>query len=414
MAATVIGLTDAKILGLRAPLSGRIEVADKLVIGLRLRVGTSGAKTFIVRKRIGAKTVNMTIGRYHERRLTLADARKRARALLSDIEGGSDPRHLLRKESASKATVRALWPDYKRERAGKRSICEIERIFDRYILPEIGDRLADSIERDDVTRLVDGVTNGGSRPTPVMGRAVALQLSSFFSWAMGRPGMGRLSVNPCRNASKPAAPKPRDRVLDEDELRALWSALHKEPDPFGAGFRLLLLTLQRREEVFDADRSEFDREAQLWTIPADRAKNGRTHLVPLSPAAIAELDRIGAFDPPGKLFPARRNAENGASGISKAWARVRAEVDRLLAAPAERFTPHDLRRTGATGMQRLGIPLPVTESTLNHVSGSRSGIVGVYQTHDYKDEKRQALDKWAADVERIVKGGLVDNVVAIR
>lgn len=230
--ATAVGLTDAKIKGLKAPATGRIEVSDENVKGLRLRVGTSGAKTFILRKRIGGKISNVTVGRYHDQRFTLTDARKKARTLLNDIEGGADPRaDTRRKAGAGSGTVRALFDDYKKAKAGKRSIGEIERIFDRYILPEIGDRLADSINRADVTRLIDKVATGGAKPTPVMARAVAAQLSAFYGWAM--PRLHRLEINPCRDAGKPDRPKARERVLSNAELKTLWKVLDGEGLPWG-------------------------------------------------------------------------------------------------------------------------------------------------------------------------------------
>jgi integrase len=163
----------------------------------------------------------------------------------------------------------------------------------------------------------------------------------------------------------------------------------------------LLVTLQRREEVFSADVAEFDLKSAIWTIPGERAKNGVAHIVPLSSAALAEVKQLIGDRREGKLFPARGNAENGATGFSKCWSRIRAAVEKELGRAVERFTMHDLRRTGATGLQRLGVRLEVTEAVLNHVSGSRGGIVGVYQRHHFTDEKRAALNNWANELARI-------------
>jgi integrase len=227
------------------------------------------------------------------------------------------------------------------------------------------------------------------------------------------PRLDRLEVNPCRDAGKPSAPKPRDRVLTNDELKALWTLLDGEPAPFGPAIKLLILTGQRRDEVFQADWAEFDLEGALWTIPRDRAKNDRTHLVPLSDAALRLLKAIPKANGSDKLFPARGNPETGPSGFSKTHARI---VKAMIEAtgPMERWTLHDLRRTMATGLQRLGVRLEVTEAILNHVGGSRGGLVGVYQRHDFKEEKRQALDAWAAEVERIVTAKERGNLETIR
>jgi integrase len=392
-----VGLTDAKIKGLKPPTTGQDEYADALVPGLRLRVGSSGAKTFILRKRVGGRARNLTLDRYHERRFTLADARKKARALISDIEAGAEPqaRGRGRRAGQTSGTVKALFDEYKKAKAGLRSIAEVKRIFEKYVIPEIGGRLADSITRADITRLIDGIA------APTMARAVAAQLSAFYSWAM--PRLDRLESNPCRDAWKPPKPPSRDRVLADEEIRALWKASLEEPTPFGPGIRLLLLTLQRRDEVFSSDLAEFDVKAATWTIPGARAKNGVAHIVPLSPAALAEIKQLIGDRQGGKLFPARGRRENGASGFSKSWARVRTAVEKELKRSVERFTMHDLRRTGATGMQRLGIRLEVTEAVLNHVSGIRGGIVGVYQRHHFTDEKRCALVEWASELRRIVE-----------
>jgi integrase len=127
------------------------------------------------------------------------------------------------------------------------------------------------------------------------------------------------------------------------------------------------------------------------------------HIVPLSKAALDEIEQLMGDRTEGKLFPARGKGRNGASGFSKAWSRVRGSVEKELKRSVERFTMHDLRRTGATGLQRLGVRLEVTEAVLNHVSGSRGGIVGVYQRHHFTDEKRCSLEAWADELDRIVK-----------
>lgn len=202
------------------------------------------------------------------------------------------------------------------------------------------------------------------------------------------------------------------------QLKALWQVADAESSPWGPGLKLLMLTGARRDEVFSADRAEFNLKAAEWIIPAERAKNGVPHIVPLSDAAKAVMDAIPEVEGSGKLFPTRTKAgqaERGPSGFSKAQARFRDSMnEKLEREDGEHWTLHDIRRTVATALQRLGIRFEVTEAVLNHVSGARGGIAGVYQRHDWKAEKRAALDAWATELDRIARGTDQTNVVKIR
>lgn len=392
-------LTEAKIRALRPPVVGQVEYCDTLVPGLRVRIGVSGAKSFVLRKRVAGKYRTITLGRYSER-LPLAEARKKSRQILSDVEFKADPVASLPKPRVRRVdgyTVRELYPNYLRAKAHLRRINEIERVFSRHILPEFGDRAADGIARSEITRFIDKI----AERTPVMARNVLSYFSAFYTWAL--PRLDRLPGNPCRDAGRPPKPKARERVLSDREIGALWHVLNEEGAPFGPAIKLLLLTGQRRNEVFEADRSEFDFERRLWTIPAARAKNGAAHLVPLSPQVLDTISALVHDERSDKLIPARGNSEAGPSGFSKAMRRIRDALEERVGDPVPHWTLHDLRRTMATGLQRLGIRLEVTEAVLNHLSGARSGIVGVYQRHHYFDEKRQALAAWAKEVQRLAR-----------
>jgi integrase len=190
-------------------------------------------------------------------------------------------------------------------------------------------------------------------------------------------------------------------VLSDREIGALWHVLEDEGAPFGPAIQLLLLTGQRRNEVFEAERSEFHLETQLWTIPGGRAKNGNAHMVPMAPAVVEIAKSLIAGNRSGKLMPARGNGHAGPSGFSKAMTRIRSALERRIGEPVPHWTLHDLRRTTATGLQRLGVRLEVTEAVLNHLSGARSGIVGVYQRHNYYEEKKAALAAWCKEVKRL-------------
>jgi len=395
----VSGLSDTRIRGLRPPDTGQVEYHDKAVPGLRIRIGVTGTRTFVLRKRVAGRARNITIGRFTDR-FGLAEARKKARQILSDIEFMSDPAAALPRphvRAAAGDTVRGLWPAYKKAKAHLRKLPEIERVFNRHILPEFGDRAADGITRSEITKFIDGI----AQRTPVMARNILSYFSSFYGWAL--PRLDRLPGNPCRDAGRPPKPKPRERVLSEREIGLLWHVLEGEGLPFGPAIKLLLLTGQRRNEVFEADRVEFDVAAATWTIPGARAKNGVAHIVPLSPDMLKIVKELLSKERAEKLFPARGNLDVGPSGFSKAMKRIRTLLQVQSGQPVPHWTLHDLRRTMATGLQRLGVRLEVTEAVLNHISGSRSGIVGVYQRHDYFREKGDALKDWSKEVKRLAR-----------
>jgi integrase len=359
----------------------------------------TGVRTFVLRKRVAGRYRNITIGRFNDR-FGLAEARKKARQILSDIELKADPAAALprpRVRAAAGDTVRGLWPAYKKAKSHLRKIGEIERVFNRHILPEFGDRAADGITRSEITRFIDDI----AQRTPVMARNILSYFSSFYGWAL--PRLDRLPGNPCRDAGRPPKPKARERVLSEREISHLWHVLEAEGEPFGAAIKLLLLTGQRRNEVFEADRTEFNLSAGTWTITGARAKNGAAHIVPLPAEVLALVKHLLSKGSGEKLFPARGNLDVGPSGFSKAMTRIRAALEERAGEPVPHWTLHDLRRTMATGLQRLGVRLEVTEAVLNHVSGSRSGIVGVYQRHDYFHEKKTALAAWEKEVKRLAR-----------
>jgi integrase len=198
----------------------------------------------------------------------------------------------------------------------------------------------------------------------------------------------------------------------------IWRAAGDAASPYGAIVRLLILTGQRRGEAAGMVWSELSDDLSTWTLPGDRTKNGAAHTVPLSGAARGVLSAAlpeDANERHGLVLP-------GAVGTPFAgWSKAKRALDCAIvtarvkgAAPLVPWSIHDLRRTVATGLQRLGVRLEVTEAVLNHISGSRGGIAGVYQRHDWASEKRAALDAWAAHVAAIVEGRTATgNVVAL-
>ncbi len=196
----------------------------------------------------------------------------------------------------------------------------------------------------------------------------------------------------------------------------MWNAAGADASPYSPLVKLLILTGQRLAEVGGMQWDELDLKNKLWTLPAERVKNGERHEVPLSDAAVEILTALPRIKTTkGFVFTTTRDA--AVSGFSLAKGRLDDAVKASLtkgARPPEHWVFHDLRRTMASGMARLGIQLPVIEKVLNHSSGSFRGIVGVYQRHSYADEKRQALDAWASFVQSTVSGKRPANVVSLR
>jgi integrase len=218
---------------------------------------------------------------------------------------------------------------------------------------------------------------------------------------------GVADVNPVLGTSKPADERPRDRVLTDEELVTIWHVCRD--DDYGRILRLLILTGQRRVEVGDARRSEIDFDARRWRLPASRTKNGQPHEVPLSDAA-ASLFRSAGRDGRDLLFG--RDEAAGYGG----WSAAKRALDKRISdggSKLESWHLHDIRRTVATRMAELGVMPHVVEAVLNHISGHKAGVAGVYNRALYAAEKRQALNRWAEHVTALVSGR-ASNVVALR
>jgi integrase len=210
-----------------------------------------------------------------------------------------------------------------------------------------------------------------------------------YQWALKRDS---LASSPFTNLPL-AGIASRERILTDHELAAIWKAT-EALGSFNAIVRMLILTGQRREEVAGMGWAELADDLSIWTIPAGRAKNGVAHVVPLSSQAQALLRGVPRHDGSGFIFPGRRGSFNG-------FGKAKEELD--AASAVTNWHLHDLRRTMATGLQKLGVRLEVTEAVLNHIAGSRAGIVGVYQRHDYAAEKHAALAAWGEYVMALVE-----------
>jgi integrase len=233
-------------------------------------------------------------------------------------------------------------------------------------------------------------------------RALFAALSGLFGWLQRDR---KITQNPCAGLHRPSAPQARERVLTSDEVRWFWLACDAVGEHFDSVLKLLLLLGQRRNEVAGLRRDELSEDGATWKLPSSRTKNKRPHVVPL-PAMARELIEHGR---PGNLI----FTTTGTTPVS-GWSRAKARLDdaMLAIAQSERGSDatipgwriHDLRRTCITGMAELGIRPDVIELAVNHISGSRGGIAGVYNKSELLPERRAALERWSNYIEVLVTG----------
>jgi integrase len=259
-----------------------------------------------------------------------------------------------------------------------------------------------------VVKLVEAIAD---RPAIYQAHNCFGHIRTFFNWVIDR-GIYGLDLSPC-DRLKPARligpKKPRQRVLNDDEIFAYLRAADRQGYPFGAMFRLLALTGQRKSEVSDARWREFDLEKRIWTIPPERFKSDASHMVPLTDDALALLRSLPRFARGDCLFTTTCG-EKPVCGFSKAKARLDGRMLRTLQALAKRrdeqtieikltrFVIHDVRRTVRTRLSSLRVPANVAEMVIGH---GKKGLARVYDQHEFLDEMREALDLWAGRLREI-------------
>jgi len=264
---------------------------------------------------------------------------------------------------------------------------------------------------------VAGAIDRAKERSEAAARLLFSDLRPFFKWAHERELM---DANPMTGLSAPKTADARERTLEDDEIRAFWQAASDTSWPFGSIYKLLLLTGARREEVAGMKWSELDLDAGVWLLPGARTKNHRDHRIPLAPQAIAILDRLGiaaikaglGYEDGDLVFST--TGHSSPSGFSKAKNALDTRMKAILGARFKDWRVHDLRRTCATGMENLGIDTRIVETALNHVSGTKAGIVGVYQRADHKDAVTAAFQAWGRHVAGLIDGPLPTNVVPSR
>ena len=389
-------LTDIAIRNLK-PRPARYEVPDLGARGLRVIVFPTGRKSFAVRYRNTAgRTRKLTL----PGGVTLAAARKLTADALLDVAQGRDPataKQDARRSARSRVddTVERLAEQYIEQHAKRRTRHNSARatlgIFRNIVLPAWGKRSVYEIRRRDVIELLENVASD----RPVMANRVKTALSRFFRWLADRDV---IAASPCVGVAAPTRETPRDRVLSDDELRRLWLACEAIDGPAGVCIKLLVLTGQRRSEIAGLRWDEVD--GDVLALPAARMKGRAPHVVPLSTQAAALIESMP------------RNGAEVFGRLIGNFARLKRALDAHMGATPE-WVIHDIRRSVASGMAKLGIAVPVIEKILAHRSGTFRGIVGTYQRHSFLPEMAAALQKWADHIDRLV-GSRPAKVVKLR
>jgi integrase len=351
---------------------------DTHCVGFGARRQTNGIFYYVRYRHLGSQIVR-SLGRHGP--MTPDIARAKARQLLGVVAGGTNP-FTAREGDAFAATLDRY---LNRRRAALRtnSFAELVRYLRDYSAP-LHRLCLGEIDRRRVAALLGEIETASGSASRNRARSA---LSAFFAWCVAE---GLLDTNPVAGTAKADEGGSRERVLTPDELRKLSHSLGA--DRFSDIVRLLLLTGQRRNEIGWLRWSEIDLAARMVVLPPERTKNSRQHEVPLSSQALAIL--VG--------LPRRNSSEFlfGSRGFSD-WGHAKAKLDQHL--PMGSWRLHDLRRTAATGMAELGIQPHIIEAVLNHVSGHKSGVAGVYNRATYGEPMRDALQRWADHVEALTR-----------
>jgi integrase len=410
-------LTDRALKALRkkpAKSGKRYEIGDKDVSGLLVRVNDQGTVTFALVARFpgSSNPTRRTIGEYGS--MTLEEAREEAREWRRLLRQGKDPQvERERKEQAEARrqanTFASVAEDYfvELKRRGLRQAGEIEREIRREFVSRWAARPITDIKKQDVLDVVDAAIKQGalSKAHHLLSYA-----SRLYSWAMERPGYG-LEYSPV-HGMRPAriigVKDIRTRVLSDVELAALWHASKEIGYPYGPLVRLLMLTGQRKSEVSDARWCEFDLDKREWCIPAERMKNGAPHTVPLTDAVLKVMQDLQRFNSGDHLF-STTFGKTPVNGFSKGKTRLDKVLARQLGHVPPPWVFHDIGRTVRTHMSALPIPDMVRELVIAH---TKPGLHKIYDQHRYADEKRHALELWAARLRSIVEPAPA-NVVSL-
>jgi integrase len=397
-----VKITTKSVVAAAALPAGRddhVEWDDELAgFGLRLRSGAGRVRrTFIVQYRVAGRSRRLLLGNADV--LAADAARAAAKKALAQVALGSDPQAAKVAQRGSENSLQAVVEDYvavKRTQVRSRTLREIERYLRGPHFKPLHSRPLDQITRKDVAGCLTRIAARNGSVTAGRARTV---LAAFYAWAIGA---GLVELNPVVGTNNPDSSTPRERVLADAELVAIWNACLGS---YGRIVKLLTLLGCRREEVGAMRWDELNLSAATWTIPAARCKNGREHVLPLPAAALAIIAGVERVDGRAHLFGGAVDR-----GFQR-WSAAKRELDKRASVCG--WTVHDVRRTCATRMADIGIQPHIVEAVLNHQSGHKRGPAGVYNRSTYATEMRTALERWAAHLEALL-AGRTNNVVPLR
>ena len=401
-------LTDQFVERVKSPAAGRIEYFDAGFPALSLRVSSHGRKRWCLFYRHGGQLRRFTLGPYPQ--IKPARARALATEALDQVRAGFDPAAIKKQVPEDVppeiGSIDSLVRDYLRQHITKNcsagTYTNAKRMLEVDVLKPWRGRSLAGITKRDTIALVDRI----AERAPVHANRVLARLNAMFNWAVDKD---RMAASPIAGLKAPSKEKSRDRWLNDQEIVWFWQACEQLDYPFGRLFQVLLLTAQRRTEASQMEWAELDLEAGVWTIPRGKAKSDRAHEVQLSPKVVEilrSLPRLGPF-----VFTGKNN--RGVTGYTYGKEQLDAAMAELSgSAKIPPFILHDLRRTAASGMARLGIPPHVVDRLLNHSSGTIRGVAAVYNRFEYQDERRDALAAWSSYVTGLIEPA-TNNVVTL-
>lgn len=376
--------------------------------GLYFTLSQKGTAAWIFRYRFGGKQKEITIGRYPD--LSLSNARKTVVGLRKQVIDGFDvalEKQLDKQKQKSIVTLDDFVDEYLQNQTQLKHPEIPRQRYDKHVKSVIGNLPIDRVSATQLYDLLQSIRHGkkGTKPAPTMANDLLRFLKRVFNLAVA---LKKIPFNPAAAfTSKEAGGKesPRQRALELDEIATLFLAMKNTPNlgrDNELAVKLLLVLCVRKNELLQARWPEFNLETKLWRLPLDRTKMSKAYRIPLPAIAVEWLRelKVRAHDS-DYVFPARRIQERRLPHISPDTLNVAlTRVEHGL----EHFVIHDLRRTARTHLGRLKVPPHVAELCLNH---KLKGITGIYDTHDYFDDRREALNKWANEISKIENGNVI-------